>query len=73
MCYHILAQEQPQSEQPQARHQVRVDCSERHAALCDLVHQCPDFEVRMERLAVGDYSIDGGVVIERKTSVELRC
>lgn len=49
------------------RHRLRVDFSERHAALLDLARACGDFDVRMERLAVGDYDIDGGVVVERKT------
>jgi DNA excision repair protein ERCC-4 len=46
---------------------LRVDCSERNAALLDLARGCGDFDIRMERLAVGDYLIDGGIVIERKT------
>ena len=29
---------------------------ERHAALGELVSHCDDFDARMERLAVGDYS-----------------
>ena len=33
-----------------ARHELLVDPSERHAALVGLVSQCPDFDVRMERL-----------------------
>jgi len=50
-----------------ARHELLVDPSERHAALVGLVSQCPDFDVRMERLTVGDYCIDRGIVVERKT------
>jgi DNA excision repair protein ERCC-4 len=50
-----------------ARHQLLVDPSERHAALVDLVSQCDEFDVYMERLTVGDYYLDHGVVIERKT------
>jgi ERCC4-type nuclease len=46
---------------------LRVDISERHAALLDLARGCGDFEICMERLAVGDYLIDDGIVIERKT------
>ena len=49
------------------RHVLRVDFSERHAALLDLARTCADFDVRMDRLGVGDYCIDGRVVIERKT------
>ena len=51
-----------------ARHwRLRVDTSERHAALLDLARRCGDFEICMEGLAVGDYLIDDGIVIERKT------
>ena len=46
---------------------LRVDFSERNAALLDLARGCREFDIRMERLAVGDYIIDGGLVIERKT------
>ncbi len=48
-------------------HVLRVDFSERKATLVDLVRTCGDFDVRMDRLDVGDYCVDGGVVIERKT------
>jgi ERCC4-type nuclease len=50
-----------------ARHDLVIDPSERHAALVDLVSQCGDFDVRIERLAVGDYCLDRGIVVERKT------
>ena len=51
-----------------ARHcRLRVDFSERTAELLDLARGCGDFDIRMEHLAVGDYVIDGGIVIERKT------
>jgi DNA excision repair protein ERCC-4 len=46
---------------------LRVDFSERNAALLDLARGCGDFDIRMERLAIGDYLIDGGIVLERKT------
>lgn len=49
------------------RYHLRVDCSERHAALFDLARACGDFDVQMAHLATGDYVIDGGVVVERKT------
>jgi ERCC4 domain len=48
-------------------HVLRVDLSERNATLVDLARACGDFDVRMDHLDVGDYCIDGGVVIERKT------
>lgn len=57
----------PVSEARSPRHQLRVDISERQAALLDLVRQCADFEVRIEQLAVGDYVINGGITVERKT------
>jgi Fanconi anemia group M protein len=50
-----------------ARHDLVIDPSERHAALVELVSQCGDFDVRMERLPVGDYCLDRGIVMERKT------
>jgi Fanconi anemia group M protein len=49
------------------RHRLCVDFSERHAALLDLVRRSADFEVHLEQLAIGDYVIDGGVIVERKT------
>ena len=50
-----------------ARHRLRVDFTEQHAALLDLARACTDFDVHVERLSVGDYSIDDRVVVERKT------
>jgi len=49
------------------RYVLRVDFSERNATLLDLARKCVDFDVRMDHLDVGDYWIDGGVIIERKT------
>lgn len=37
----------------ESRHELRVDPSERHAALLDLARQCDDFNVRLEHLTVG--------------------
>jgi DNA excision repair protein ERCC-4 len=54
-----------------SRHVLRVDFSERAARLLALAQNCADFEVRMDRLDVGDYCIDAGVVIERKTYADL--
>jgi hypothetical protein len=51
-------------------HVLRVDFSERNARLVDRARACGDFDVRMDRLEVGDYCIDGSVVIERKTYVD---
>lgn len=52
---------------PPRRHQLRVDFSERNAAVLDLARACDDFDVHMARLPIGDYFIGGGVVVERKT------
>jgi ERCC4-type nuclease len=49
------------------RHELVVDSAERHAALVDLARRSDDFTVRIEHLAVGDYWIDRGVVVERKS------
>lgn len=48
-------------------YQLHVDYSERSATLLDLARQSGVFDVRMVRLAIGDYLIDGGVLVERKT------
>ena len=50
-----------------APHVLRVDFSERHSALLDLAQASGDFVVRLERLAVGDYFVGAGVLVERKT------
>lgn len=52
---------------PPRRHQLRVDHSERNAAVLDLARGCVDFDVQMVHLPIGDYFIDSGVVVERKT------
>jgi DNA excision repair protein ERCC-4 len=52
---------------PPRRHRLRVDFSERNAALLDLARGCADFDVQMAHLATGDYFINSGVVVERKT------
>ena len=50
-----------------ARHRLRVDFAEQNAALLDLARACVDFDVQLDRLRVGDYSIDDRVIVERKT------
>lgn len=50
-----------------ARHELLVDSAERHAALVELARQCDDFTVHIRHLAVGDYWIDRGIVVERKS------
>jgi DNA excision repair protein ERCC-4 len=52
---------------PPRRHQLRVDFSERNAVVLDLARACGDFDVHLGHLPVGDYVIDSGVVVERKT------
>jgi DNA excision repair protein ERCC-4 len=52
---------------PPRRHQLRVDLSERNAAVLRLARECEDFDVQMVQLPIGDYFIDSGVVVERKT------
>jgi DNA excision repair protein ERCC-4 len=49
------------------RHQLRVDFAERNAVLLDLVRKSEHFAVQLEQLEVGDYVIDSGIIIERKT------
>lgn len=46
---------------------LQVDHSEGSARLLNLVRQSETFDVRMVHLNVGDYLIDGGVLVERKT------
>jgi DNA excision repair protein ERCC-4 len=46
---------------------LRVDCSERNAALLDLARGCGEFDVRVEHLAVGDYFVGDAILVERKT------
>ncbi len=50
-----------------ARHELLVDNAERHAALVELARQCDDFTVHIEHLPVGDYWIDRGIIVERKS------
>ena len=61
------SQVETETDAPARRYVLRVDFSERHATLLDLARTCIDFDVRMDRLEVGDYCVDGRVVIERKT------
>ena len=50
---------------------LQVDHSERRARLLDLVQHSETFDVQMVRLDVGDYLIDGGVLVERKNYADL--
>jgi hypothetical protein len=49
-------------------HQLSVDYSERPSALLDAVLRSDMFDVRMVRLATGDYLINNEVLIERKAA-----
>ena len=49
------------------RHRLHVDYSERNAPLLELARLSGVFDVQMVHLDIGDYLIDGGVIIERKT------
>jgi len=52
---------------PKPRYTLDVDPRERAARLPALAQACDRFDVRIRQLSVGDYLIDGGVVVERKT------
>jgi ERCC4-type nuclease len=52
-------------------HQLAVDHSEHHSALLDEVRRSGWFDVRMDRLATGDYLLNGEVLVERKTIRDL--
>ena len=56
---------------PNSVHQLVVDHSERHSALLDAVRRSGCFDVRMDRLATGDYLVNGEVLVERKTILDL--
>ena len=49
------------------RHRLHVDYSERNAPLIELARLSGVFDVQMVHLDIGDYLIDGGVIVERKT------
>jgi ERCC4-type nuclease len=56
-----------ESTMPGPVHQILVDQSEGQSALLDAVQRSGTFDVRMVRLATGDYLIDNHVLVERKT------
>lgn len=47
------------------------DSSEHHGALFAFARRCDAFDVRVERLVVGDYFIDGAILVERKTYADV--
>jgi ERCC4-type nuclease len=56
---------------PNSVHQLVVDHSERPSALLDAVRRSGWFDVQMDRLATGDYLVNGEVLVERKTIRDL--
>ena len=56
---------------PKSVHQLVVDHSERHSALLHAVRGSGWFDVQMDRLATGDYLVNGEVLVERKTISDL--
>jgi len=51
----------------QQRHRLDVDYAEHRARLLELARQSGMFDVQMVRLKSGDYLINNGVLVERKT------
>jgi ERCC4-type nuclease len=49
------------------QYRLRVDTSERDAALVALVRGSGEFDVHVERLPAGDYLVEETVLVERKT------
>jgi DNA excision repair protein ERCC-4 len=56
---------------PKSVHRLVVDHSERHSALLDAVRRTGWCDVQTDRLATGDYLVDGQVLVERKTIRDL--
>jgi DNA excision repair protein ERCC-4 len=52
---------------PDSVHRLVVDHSERQSALVDAVRRSGWFDVQMDRLATGDYLVNGEALVERKT------
>ncbi len=50
---------------------IRVDDREQRGKLLSILQQAPNAEVTIERLSVGDYEVDGQLIIERKTLLDL--
>ncbi len=50
---------------------IRVDDRERRSALLTVLHQTENVAVTVERLPVGDYEVDGQLIVERKTLLDL--
>jgi DNA excision repair protein ERCC-4 len=52
---------------PDSVHRLVVDHSERQSSLVDAVRRGGWFDVQMDRLASGDYLVNGEALVERKT------
>jgi DNA excision repair protein ERCC-4 len=50
---------------------VQADDRESASPVVELLRQCPDFEVTVTRLKLGDYLVDGRFLFERKTLPDL--
>jgi DNA excision repair protein ERCC-4 len=55
---------------PRPRYTLDIDPRERGARLPELAQTCDSFDVRIRQLSVGDYLIEGSVVVERKTHAD---
>ena len=55
--------------QPTVR--IKVDDRERRSRLLTVLQETPGVEVTVERLPVGDYEVDGQLIVERKTLLDL--
>jgi ERCC4-type nuclease len=56
---------------PDSVQRLVVDHSERQSPLVDAVRRSGWFDVQMDRLAAGDYLVNGEVLVERKTIRDL--
>lgn len=50
---------------------IRVDDREPRSQLLSVLRQAPNMEITVERLSVGDYEVDGQLIVERKTLLDL--
>jgi len=56
---------------PHLVHQLVVDHSESRAELLEALRRCGRFDIKLARLATGDYLIDNAALIERKSVGDL--
>ena len=50
---------------------IKIDDRERRSGLLEILQNTEHVEVRVERLPVGDYEVDGQLIVERKTLIDL--